>query len=444
MISLNEKLENVAIIGAAGKMGSGISFLLAYEMAILKVKENVPCKLQLIDTREEALDGLCSYINKQALKKAEKSMVFLRSIYSDYKDIVENKEIIDHFVATINSIMRPTTVLDVAKNSKLVFEAVIEKESLKIDIFKQLKSLCGPDTLYFTNTSSIPVKNLDNAAQLEGKIIGYHFYNPPAVQKLLELIKIDSNTPEQIEFSEKLAKQLGKIVIVSNDIAGFIGNGHFIREGIRVASKVKSLQEKYNHAQSVYMVNKVTQDLMVRPMGMFQLIDYVGLDVFNCIMTVMGAHIEGEEFASDLITDMCSAGVLGGQNSDGSQKDGFFRYEKGKIVGVYDLSSKEYLTIEEGWTKQCDEDLGTYPANWYPWKKLLKDREKQQKVSAFFESLQENTSLGAKLALEILRESKDIATKLVQDGVAEKNEDVDEVLLTGFFHVYGITQLQLQ
>ena len=92
-MNLDERLQDVTVIGAAGKMGSGIGVLIAQEMAKLKLKpenKDKVYRLNLIDVSEQALDGLRAYMKAQLLKVAEKSTVLLRSLYEDRKDLVEN------------------------------------------------------------------------------------------------------------------------------------------------------------------------------------------------------------------------------------------------------------------------------------------------------------------------------------------------------------------
>ena len=100
-MDLDERLENVAVIGAAGKMGSGIGALIAQEVAKLKIKPDKKDKifrLYLIDVNEKALDGLRNYIKAIATKGAEKGIVMLREAYKDREDLVENGDIIKEFV----------------------------------------------------------------------------------------------------------------------------------------------------------------------------------------------------------------------------------------------------------------------------------------------------------------------------------------------------------
>ena len=181
-MDLDKRLENVGVIGAAGKMGSGIVLLIAQEMAKLKLKKENKDKvyrLYCIDMHESDLDGLIAYIRTQAVKAAEKTTVLLRELYADRDDLVENYDIIGQFTDDVLAVLRPGTDLNLAKNALLIFEAITEDKDVKVKVLSQLNVLCSADTYYFTNTSSIPIGILDKEAKLDGRIVGYHFYNPP-------------------------------------------------------------------------------------------------------------------------------------------------------------------------------------------------------------------------------------------------------------------------
>ncbi len=442
-MDLDTRLENVAVLGAAGKMGSGIALLLAQEMATAKLKPENKDRtyvLHVIDVNEEALTGLLGYLRAQLTKAAEKSIVPLRELYADRDDLVENYDVIAAFVEDALSVLRPSTTLEAAEGARLVFEAIIENEGIKIDVLTKLDKLVDPDAYYLTNTSSIPIKVLDEGVGLGGRIVGYHFYNPPAVQRLLELITTSSTKPDAVETGRELAKRLRKKVFPANDIAGFIGNGHFMRDILHATSEVKRLmaEESMSEAEAVYVVNKVSQDLLVRPMGIFQLVDYVGVDVCRFIMKVMTEHIDGETLRDDLLDRMADGGVLGGQYASGAQKDGVLKYEKGRPAGVYDLSKGGYALFADGdWTSKLDEKLGGPPDGLAPWRALLMDPKKDDKLAAYFGNLATTDTLGAGLARAYLVRSKEIGEKLVADGVAESADVVNGVLTNGFYHLYG-------
>ena len=436
-MNLDDILKNVTVIGAAGKMGSGISALLAQELANCKIKNpNAIYRLNLVDVNDQALDGLRKYIRSQLIKAAEKAIVRLRADYADREDLVENHEIINAYAEEGLGLLRFSNDFTIARNSHLIFEAVFENEELKLKILKELKTICRPETLYFTNTSSIPVGFLAKESGLEGKIVGYHFYNPPIVQKLVEIISAEGTPQEYINIAHEFGKRLRKKCYQSNDIAGFIGNGHFMRDGLHALAEVDMLQGIYSLPEALYIMNQVTQNFLIRPMGIFQLIDYVGLDVFQCILRVMSKHLNDDSLHSDLIDTCISHDVKGGQRSDGSQKDGFFKYAGSKLVGIYNAEKKMYedfAPIQE----KIDNAIGTPPEGFYSWKQLLKDPDKEQKLAAYFTNLASSEGLGAELAKSYLARSKEIGKKLVTDGVAKSEEDVNAVLMNGFFWLYG-------
>lgn len=440
-MTFDERLQNVAIIGAAGKMGSGISLLLAQEMARLKNKpenKDKNYRLYLIDINLDHLAGLQQYLRAQLVKAGEKACVLLRQMYKDREDLVENQDCINQYVEDALSFIRTGTDLSIVKDSRVIFEAILEKKDLKVDLLKKMDNLCGKDTLYLTNTSSIPINILNKEANLNGRIIGFHFYNPPTVQKLAELISADGTIQELKDFSMELAKRLSKKIVPSNDIAGFVGNGHFLRDGLYGLREAKKLAKDYTLPGGLYIINKISQDLLIRPMGIFQLIDYVGVDVFQSISETVGGYISDEDLKDDLLKKMYDKKVLGGQRSDSSQKDGFLKYDRNRPVGVYDIDKGEYRLFDpQGWSGELDKKLGEYPIGFYAWRNLVADPKKADKLKTFFQNLKSSNTLGAKLASAYLKNSKEIGEKLVKIGVAKTAEDVNNVLLNGFYHLYG-------
>jgi 3-hydroxyacyl-CoA dehydrogenase len=438
-MNFEERLENVAVIGAAGKMGSGIAALIGQEMAKLKLQnedENKIFRLNLIDVNEKLLEGLRGYLKKFVTKRAEKSIVLLRDIYKDRKDLVENGEIINNFVEEVFALIRFGTSPEIAKDANVVFEAIIEDKPTKIKVLRNLNEICSEETFFLTNTSSIPIGVLDDEVGLGGRIMGYHFYNPPIVQKLVEIIISENTNPELEEFGNELGKRLRKKLIPSNDVAGFIGNGHFMRDGLYALEKAKELEDEYTLTGAIYVMNRVSQDFLVRPMGIFQLIDYVGIDVFQCILTVMREHLEDENLKSDIVNKLVDKGILGGQRADASQKDGFLKYERNRPVGIYDPDKEDYVMFE-GWKEELDSKIGSPPEGHAPWKALLMNPNREEKLSAYFQNVKKADSTGSDLATSYLQETKKIAEKLVEQGVANSPEDVNAVLKNGFYWVYG-------
>jgi 3-hydroxyacyl-CoA dehydrogenase len=434
-----ERLSNVTVLGAAGKMGSGILLLSALEVADLMLKPENKGKnfvINAVDVTTEALPGLIYYIRGQVLKAAEKKVVMLRKVYADRQDLIENYDIIEAYINDVMSLIRPGTRIEAAYESTLVFEAVSENASLKTKLFRQINENNPKKPWIFTNTSSVPIGGLDKDASLEGRILGFHFYNPPAVQKLVELITIGTNPEGMKEFAMQLAKNMRKVVVPSNDIAGFIGNGHFMRDAIYAIEEATRLSAEMPLHEAIYVMNRISQDYLMRPMGIFQLIDYVGVDVVRFILNVMNPHMPDENLHSQVLDELFEKGVKGGQFSDGSQKDGFLKYEKGKPVAVYSPEKNGYISIEE-FAAKVDGWLGVLPTTAIPWKSLVKASDKDNVAALAFADYKKSGDTGAALALAYARRSREIGAKLVSDGVAHSAADVNTVLLTGFFHAYG-------
>lgn len=441
--SVEERLQAAAVIGASGKMGSGIAWVVLQAVAAMDAKRNgAPgsgdFSLVLVDRTREGFPRLKEYLRGQLVKFAERRIAALREWAADRRDLIENGEIISAFVEGALSLLRFETEPEAARGSKLVFEAVFEDLEVKKALYARLKAVCDPEAFYLSNTSSIPISLLDSEAGLGGKILGYHFYNPPAVQKLVEVI-----APKRVEagltgFGNELGALFEKTLVLSGDTAGFIGNGHFTRDGLFAFWKYAELREEFGDAGALYIVNRVTQDFLVRPMGIFQLIDYVGLDVFKMILKVMGDHIKGERFGCDEFDRFMAAGISGGQIGSGEQKDGLFHYERNKPASVYDLGAGAYVSlIDRGRFDKANAWIGALPQGHTPWSLLSRDPARKAKLSAYFAALARQESQGAALARAFLNRSREVSDKLVHDGVAHGADDVAKVLMNGFYHLYG-------
>lgn len=436
-MSFNDRFKNVTVLGAAGKMGSGILYLTALHLSQLKLgseSKNETFVINAVDQSHERLNGLLDYTRQLLLKWAEKNIVWLRNAYESRADLIENSEIIQAYVIDAMDLIKPSTKLEVAYDSSLIFEAVLENIELKTKLFTQIKEHNTNDPWFLTNTSSIPIQELNKSAHLSGNIIGCHFYNPPAIQKLIEVIEIENGNKELSKLVYEFGKALGKIMVPANDIAGFIGNGFFMRDLLFALDKIKALKSEFSFAESVLIMDTVTRDFMLRPMGIFQLMDYVGIDVCTFILNVMNSYLD-EELHSKLLTKLMDRGVKGGQHSNGSQKPGFFTYEKGRIVSVYDHNKEAYIPVEEIQPK-INNYLGTLPEN-QSWKGLSRNRNKETLIQDFFSKMKTAPNKGCTLALEYMKAMHAIGIKLVSDKVTDAPENVNTVMTTGFHHIYG-------
>lgn len=444
-MNIDNYLKSVAVIGAGGKMGSGVALLLAQEMARLKCTlaakgETTIPQLVLIDPNPEALDGLRTYIEKQTIRKANKTIRELRPLYAKHPDCATGTDakIVAAFVADTLSVINTTTDLAAASAARLVFEVIPEIEELKISTFKKLRGLCSEDTFFLSNTSSIPIRYLNAAAGLGGRLIGFHFYNPPAIQKLVELIPAVTTQEELVAVAHALGERLGKIIIPARDIAGFIGNGYFIRDGLYAIQEAEWLKKEWSWAGAIHALNRVSQEGLLRPMGIFQLLDYVGLDVFVSIMKVLTEHLVGNDFQSATLDALLAAGIRGGQNSDGTHKDGFFKYENNLPIAVYAVTEDRYIPLDDDATfAKVNEALGSLTAPGISWKELLGDESRAEKLAAHFAAMKKLDTRGTHLTLNYLLNFRQIGETLISNGVAAQPADIDAVLENGFYHLYG-------
>lgn len=435
----NERLQNVSVLGAAGKMGSGILLLTAVEMADLQLKpenSNQSFCLNAVDVSSQALTGLYSYLKSQLEKIAEKKIIQLREIYKGNRELIENSEIIDQYVDDVLKLVLFSTKIESAYESTIIFEAIVENSDIKVATFKQILANSKKDPWFLTNTSSVPIGELDEKANMNGKILGFHFYNPPAVQKLVELITTKNTNPELIEFSKIYAKNLRKVLVPSNDYAGFIGNGHFMRDMLFGIKQATQLSKEMSLPEAIYAVNRVSQDFLIRPMGIFQLMDYVGVDVCQKILIVMSSRLNKSELHSELIDKLINQDIKGGQNSDGSQKSGILKYEKGRPIAVYSIEKKEYVAIES-FQKNVEVKLGQLPGSYKPWKDIVGNKQKESLLVGYFNELKLMKTAGAILAKEYHLNSKNIGLELVNENISHNSDNVNTVMLTGFFHAYG-------
>ena len=186
-------IKNVAVIGA-GSMGNGIAQVFALS----------GFNVNLIDINLEFLD--------RAQKNIENSLE--RLVKKNLISELERTEALSRLKASSD--------LSAAANSQLVIEAVAENLEVKTGIFKKLDTVCAPDTIFASNTSSLPITELASSTRRPDKFIGMHFMNPVPIMKLVELIRGMATSDETFLITRELAKKLGKEPVEVNDYPGFV------------------------------------------------------------------------------------------------------------------------------------------------------------------------------------------------------------------------------
>ena len=238
--------QKVAVIGA-GEMGHGIAELLALHGYAVSMR----------DIKQEYLDRGMERLKWSLDKFVEKAQI--------------KREQADEALARIQ------TTLDVAeacRDADFVIEAVFEDVELKKKVFRELDEVAPDKTILASNTSAIPITNMALATRRPQKVIGMHFFNPPMMMPLIEIIRTDKTLDAVLDNTVALAKSLGKTpIVVRKDIPGFITTrvmGPYFEEAVWIHDEEK--------------VPKETIDAAMRfgvgfPMGPFELADQVGIDV---------------------------------------------------------------------------------------------------------------------------------------------------------------------
>ena len=171
------------------------------------------------------------------------------------------------------SLLEPVSSLDELAPCDLVIEAAPERAELKRDLFGAVSLVCGDDVALATNTSSIPVTSLAGGAARPDRVVGMHFFNPPPLMPLLEVIRAEQTSEETLALAMEVGRAMGKEVIVAADGPGFLVNRcgrPFSGEGLRL------LQERVATHDQIDRICRLGGGFR---MGPFELMDLVGIDV---------------------------------------------------------------------------------------------------------------------------------------------------------------------
>lgn len=223
------------------------------------------------------------------------------------------KGLIDNAVisAIIGRIVTTMTMEDLA-DCDLAIEAVSEKESLKLDIFKKLDEIVKPEAILASNTSSIPITRIASVTKRPEKVIGMHFMNPVPVMKLVEVIRGLATSEETFEAIGTLVEKLGKEVAVSADYPGFIVNRILIP---MINEAAFALFEGVASAEDIDKGMKLGTN---QPMGPLTLADFIGLDTCLAIMEVLYEGFKDSKYRPcPLLVKMVEAGRLGRKSGQG-------------------------------------------------------------------------------------------------------------------------------
>ena len=173
-----------------------------------------------------------------------------------------------------------TTDMDALKNTDFIVEAVIENMDLKRDLYSTLGSVCKPETIFASNTSSLSITEMSAFSGREDRFVGVHFFNPVQLMKLVEVIRTEKTDPAVFEKAYNWVGDIGKVAVTCGDTPGFIVNR------LLVPSLMQALLMVDRQDATVKDIDISMQLGAGHPMGPIHLADYSGLD--TCLFIVEG------------------------------------------------------------------------------------------------------------------------------------------------------------
>jgi len=277
-------MKKIAVIGA-GTMGNGIAHVFAQH----------GYQVQLTDISQQALEKGVNTISRNL------DRMIAKRVMSPEKA-----------VATLKNISTGTHLKEAVEQAALVVEAASESLDLKMRIFRELDSVCLPETILASNTSSISITELAAVTKRPGQVIGMHFMNPVPIMPLVEIIRGYNTSDKVIETAVEIAEKLGKTPVTVYDYPGFVANR------ILMPMINEAIETLHHGVAGILEIDTVMKLGMAHPMGPLQLADFIGLDVCLSIMNVLYNGFKNPKYApSPLLVNMVTAGKLGVKSGEG-------------------------------------------------------------------------------------------------------------------------------
>jgi len=279
------EIKTIAVLGA-GLMGHGIT-----QVAAQTAKYNVYMR----DIKQEFTDNGMKMINdslQRFVKKGEMTETQVNEVLARIHPTLDLKEAVS--------------------NADLIIEAVTENPEIKKKVLAEADSAAKPEAIIASNTSSISISELASATKRPEKFAGMHFFNPPQLMKLIEIVRGAKTSDDTLNTIVEVTKIMGKEpVVVKKDVAGFVVNRVLIpalNEAVNLVNEDVATPED---------IDKAIKLGLNWPMGPLTLLDYVGLDTTLAITEVMVKEIDQKYQASPLLRQMVRAGLLGRKTGKG-------------------------------------------------------------------------------------------------------------------------------
>jgi len=287
-------IKKVGVIGA-GLMGSGIAQVAAaagYPTIIREVSQ---------DFLDKGLGRISGFLDK-SIKKGKISEEQKKATLANLKGTLELSDL---------------------KDCDLIIEVVTEDIELKKEIFSTLDKVCGSQTIFASNTSSLTITEMAAATGRADQFVGLHFFNPVPIMKLVEVVRTIQTNAQTFDLVFEWAKSVGKTPIACKDNSGFVVNL------LLVPYLLGAIRAVENGVASVEDIDKGMTLGCGYPMGPLTLLDFVGLDTTYYIANIMFDEYREAQYAPPpLLKKMVQAGFYGKKSGKG-----FYDYtgEKPKV-----------------------------------------------------------------------------------------------------------------
>ena len=276
-------IQQLTILGT-GTMGRGIAYLSAvagYETV-------------LFDADPAALDGARAAIESILRKGVEKG----KGTESAAGEAIARLQLIPDLEPAVST-------------ADLIIEAVPESLELKVELFGQADLFCGSETILATNTSSISITKLASHVERRELFVGMHFFNPPHLMKLIEIVRGERTSDATVEQVREVAQRMGKTPIIVRDSPGFATSRLGVAIGLEA---IRMLEEGVGSAEDIDRAMELGYN---HPMGPLRLSDLVGLDVRLAIAEYLASTLGPRFEPPQLLRDLVAQGKLGRKTGEG-------------------------------------------------------------------------------------------------------------------------------
>jgi len=277
------KIQTVCVYGA-GLMGHGIA----------QVTAAAGCSVFLRDREEKVLDGAMARIRKALGKRVTKN------------------KLTEEEAAAIQRRIVPTLSDEQAlENTDVVIEAVFEDLEIKREVFSVCDRLCPPRAILASNTSQFSITALAAATGRPGKVIGMHWFLPPAVMRLIEIVRGDDTSDETVAAIQSLSETCGKETVICKDRQGFITTRALVALAIEC---FRMLEEGVASREDI---DKAIRLGLNHPMGPLELSDFSGLELHVKAAEAM-RQVYGDRFlTTQAVRNLVQAGHYGRKTGRG-------------------------------------------------------------------------------------------------------------------------------